>query len=581
MTCLSVLTIIALLQSLTDARDQRPRASDGHSLLTVSKPRRPVALVQSDDNERLFVANRRTGTITIVDLRRLQPIAEFPIARQLADLVPGPRPHLLLAVDRRANELLSVEERGSTLRVVERLSVPKDPVTVACAADRRYAAVASLWSRQLTIVAFGSDGRAKTSGMVYLPFEPRSQLIVNHIAIVGDAFGGQLGIVDLEAANLKCVHSVPGHNVGGLALSHDRQKLWLAHQKLDPHAQTTVDDIHWGNLISNNLRRLSLRDVLSDKPDILASAHLYELGSIGRGAADPNGIAVAGNGTMVVALSGSGEVALGSPDEGDWARLSTGHQPTALCLSHNGLQAFVVNTLSDSVSIVDVRRRALVANIPLGPPAKLGPADHGEVLFHDARLSHEGWFSCHSCHADGHSNGGLNDNLTDGSYGTPKRVLSLLGVRDTAPYAWSGSVPSLSAQIRKSIHTTMRGRELSTEQVQDLEAYLRSLDPPPPLAPRNAATGRGKMVFETQRCARCHEPPTYTSAHAYDVGLRDEAGTSMFNPPSLRGVSHGKAFFHDGRAHNLEAVFKTHHHGLHDALSSNDVADLIEFLRTL
>ena len=43
----------------------------------------------------------------------------------------------------------------------------------------------------------------------------------------------------------------------------------------------------------------------------------------------------------------------------------------------------------------------------------------GERLFHDARLSHDGWMSCHSCHVDGHTNGLVADTLGDGSYGAP------------------------------------------------------------------------------------------------------------------------------------------------------------------
>ena len=57
-----------------------------------------------------------------------------------------------------------------------------------------------------------------------------------------------------------------------------------------------------------------------------------------------------------------------------------------------------------------------------------------------AKLAHDGWFSCHSCHTDGHTNSRLNDSLGDGSFGAPKRVLSLLGVNDTAPWAWNGGI---------------------------------------------------------------------------------------------------------------------------------------------
>src|SRR5262249_35256244 len=193
--------------------------------------------------------------------------------------------------------------------------------------------------------------------------------------------------------------------------------------------------------------------------------------------------------------------------------------------------------------------------------------DQGEFSFYDARLSHDGWLSCHSCHSDGHTNGLLNDNLGDDSFGTPKRVLSLLGVKDTGPWAWNGSMPDLESQVRKSIRLTMRGPNPSEEQVQALAAYLRTLAPPPSRAQAGdeldpAAVGRGRELFAQQGCGRCHAPPSYTSPGTYDVGLSDEVGNTQFNPPSLRGVGHGGPFFHDNRAASLEEASTPFRHPL-------------------
>ena len=77
----------------------------------------------------------------------------------------------------------------------------------------------------------------------------------------------------------------------------------------------------------------------------------------------------------------------------------------------------MANTLGDSVSVVDLAKGTVLKEISLGRQSPLGPAERGEQLFYDARLSLEGWFSCHSCHSDGHSNGRLNDNLGDGGFG--------------------------------------------------------------------------------------------------------------------------------------------------------------------
>src|SRR5262249_33737013 len=162
------------------------------------------------------------------------------------------------------------------------------------------------------------------------------------------------------------------------------------------------------------------------------------------------------------------------------------------------------------------------------------------VLFHDAKLSFESWYSCQSCHPDGHTNGRLNDNFSDGTFGTPKRVLSLLGVKDTGPWAWNGKIADLHVQVRTSLRSTMQWPAPAEKDVRDITAFLGTLPPPPSVTQARwtidaEAVRRGRKVFAGQKCATCHAPPTFTSLRSYDVGLRDEAGETKFNPPSLRG----------------------------------------------
>jgi cytochrome c peroxidase len=239
------------------------------------------------------------------------------------------------------------------------------------------------------------------------------------------------------------------------------------------------------------------------------------------------------------------------------------------------------------VAVIDVAALKRVGEVGFGPGRAPTAAERGEALFHDARLSFEAWFSCQSCHPGGHTSGRLNDNLTDGSLGTPKRVLSLLGTKDTGPWAWNGTMPALEAQLRTSVKSTMHAETAPTAgQVADLAAYLRTLAPPPsPSAARGAldaeAVRRGGRVFRREKCVACHTPPVYTSAKTYDVGLRDEAGGTHFNPPSLRGVSQAGPYFHDGRAATLRDVLTRFRHQLPDGLPEADVTDLLQFLQSL
>jgi cytochrome c peroxidase len=240
--------------------------------------------------------------------------------------------------------------------------------------------------------------------------------------------------------------------------------------------------------------------------------------------------------------------------------------------------------------VVDLDRERARACIPLGPQPADDLVARGEALFHDARLSHESWMSCHSCHPDGHTTGRRNDNLGDGSFGAPKRILSLRGAADTLPLGWNGAVATLEEQVRASLDSTLLGGRGDDDDstVRAIAAYLRTLPPAPPPsafarpeAARDAAVARGRALFGELGCRRCHVPPRYTSPGVYDVGLEDEAGNRRFHPPSLRGVAQRDAYFHDNRARSLAQVFSVGSHHVGDELPAADLAALVAFLESL
>jgi cytochrome c peroxidase len=158
----------------------------------------------------------------------------------------------------------------------------------------------------------------------------------------------------------------------------------------------------------------------------------------------------------------------------------------------------------------------------------------------------------------------------------------------TDPWAWNGEVKYLHDQVRKSVEETLHAPEVCGEVIDDLVSFLHTLPPPPPPEPvttdeeDRARVERGRQVFETRGCVRCHIPPlTYTSHGAYDVGFADERGLRKFNPPSLRGVGQGYGFLHDNRAKTLEEVFTKFRHKVGADAPADEVADLVRFLRGL
>lgn len=548
--------------------------------------RRPIAMALLEDGNRLLVACRDSGSVAIVDPIAGRVVQETRIGQRIADLAVTPNGSRIAVVDEAAAELVVATVDGDALKKIARHKVGATPVSVSLSDDGRYASVACLWPRQMHIHRLDAESEPV---VLDLPFAPRRQLRLPDSSrlAVADAFGAQVAVIDLARPGVESVRGFEGHNLRGLALSRDRQHLLLAHQVLHREGRPNAGDIRSGSLLANHLRLFSVDTLRDPRVDLLKGERIYNLGDIERGAGDPAALAETGDGLILVCLAGANELLVGRPEQVLWERVPVGNRPMALAVDENRGRAYVANTLDDSITAVDYRAHKAMVTIHLtAGPVELTAAERGERLFHDARLSLDAWFSCQSCHPDGHTNGRLNDNFTDRSFGTPKRVLSLRGVRDSGPWAWNGQMADLETQIRNSVTSTMQGTAPSPPQVADLAAYLRSLDPAPGVTTARAnvdaeAFKRGRKIFTREKCATCHSPPTYTTPKTYDVGLRDEAGENHFNPPSLRGVSQGGPYFHDNRGRSLEDVFGRHRHQLAAPLTEQELADLVAFLRTL
>ena len=552
--------------------------------------RRPIAMALSTDESQLFVAHRNTGSISVINLADRTVSNEITVGQQLSDLQPV-TDSLLLATDEAQHQLLVISVDGDNLRVQHRVATPPYPVRIAASADGSTCYVTCLWPRQLVKITLTSpQGKApRREQVTNLPIAPRDLLLLEpeQRLIVADSFAGQLAVIDTPTQQVQHVSTFPGHNVRGLALSQDRQMLIIAHQMLNELGHTVRNDVHWGLVMSNDLRWLQLNRVLSNSDDLYRNGQMHPLGEAGKAMGDPTNLAVATDGTVVVTLGGVAEVAFGKQTDFSMGRTRVGVRPSAVVLAEKSNRAYVCNMYDDSISIVDLQSRQSTAEISLGPQRTLTTAEQGEILFHDARLSHDSWMSCHSCHTDGHTNGMLNDNFNDQSFGAPKRVMSLLGHANTAPFRWNGSATDLHQQIRDSIKNTMQAdREVAEQEVDALAAYLHTLPAPPPIdlmrGERNASLVQaGKRIFESRQCTNCHQPDTYTTPDIYDVGIVDQLGRKRFNPPSLIGVGQRGPYFHDNRAATLSDVFVRHHHQIEGDLTPKELQALLAFLRHL
>lgn len=570
------------------------------------KLRRPVDAVWLVPGRVVLTANSRSGSLSVVDLSTREVVHEAVIGGQPVAVVVLPDDRVAV-IDSSGNRLEVWQVNRAPWGLVKEadlpvlrgpsslIQLPSGGITATEPAETSPAttlSVASRWDRsveriELNRIADSTHevGRKK----LQLPFAPHDQLVLpgEKKLLVADHHGGQLAVVDIDSWALDAIRPLNAHNVRGLAISSDQNSVLISHQILNQQVTTGFEALREGTLIQNVVRVVPLEKLYDRRALLPVSVQTIFLGQTAEGAADPADMVLDIDQNMCVALAGVNEVFLATPDGRERQRPTVGARPTRLLPFLDRPELVVVNTFGDSLSVVDSKTAEVKYEISLGPQPNLLPADRGEILFHDGRLSLDHWMSCHSCHTDGDSNGLLADTLGDGSGGTPKRVLTLLGGRDANPWAWSGEVRILHEQVTKSVRNTMHGKQLPMTQVNDLVAFLHTLDPAPPLKPATdspadrALLEHGQRVFETAGCARCHIPPlTYTSDSTYDVGIHDEAGLKLFNPPSLRGVSQRDRLFHDSRAKSLDDVLDQGHF-TQTELNAEDRSALLRYLMSL
>ena len=566
-------------------------AAAGEELKLKPALRRPLAL--DICGGWLLCANRDSGSVSLIDLDLLEVSSEKKIGQRLGDLESTGAG--ILVTDSTAGCLLSLAFNDGKLEAAAIVPIIGSPRDIAISQSGKNCAVASPWSRQVTLVALenGADGRTlpRKAAEVRLPFAPGLQTFCRNdtLLVVADAFGGQLALVDPQNGKLLGTRVLEAHGIRGLVASRDGTSLHFSHQRIEGSVPTTRNRVFWGQVISNILRSVSVDHLLEDggarggKPRPVAHWSLYPFGAPSKAAGDPGAVAIGPRGTTIVAFGGVDRIGLRPKPNHVFEELEVGDRPIAVALGPQERYGYVANFFDDSISVVDIAEAEVVRTISLGPERKLNQAEKGEKLFYDAKLSLDGWYSCHSCHLNGHTHGQLNDNLGDDTYGTPKRVPSLLDTSNTGPWGWIGNRTTLWEQVDKSIETTMRGGKPGTPTIEALVAYLELFDTIPPGRPtgNKAAANRGRLVFERLKCGKCHRPPTYTSVGTYDVGLQDETGQSSYNPPSLKGLQHRSRFLHDNRAATLSRALELHQPASTRSLRGTDHSDLLSFLLSL
>jgi DNA-binding beta-propeller fold protein YncE/mono/diheme cytochrome c family protein len=216
--------------------------------------------------------------------------------------------------------------------------------------------------------------------------------------------------------------------------------------------------------------------------------------------------------------------------------------------------------------------------IPLGGDSV---ADTGFDLFH--RTAESG-LACASCHPDG----GDDAHAWNFSGQGLRRTQPVdIGLADTAPFHWDGSLPRLDELMGEVFVKRMGGVHQSSDRLSALSDWLFELTPPVAEVPSDdAAVLRGRRLFESLEvgCASCHRGAALTDNNSYDVGTGEPG--ERFQVPSLIGIGTRSKLIHDGCASSLRERFELDcaggdRHGKVSQLEAAEIDDLVSYLQTL
>jgi Di-haem cytochrome c peroxidase len=553
--------------------------------------RQPIDLQLSPDEKRLAIACKKTGMVVVLDLDTRSVVQKLALGQELHDLESVSEGRLA-CVDLAANRVHICRWVDGQLRQETSFATSTSPVRAEWVAEQNTLRVACLWSRRIESFDLSdSDSKARKIASWDLPIAPRAMrtLADSDAVLVADAFSPQLCILKASDGKINANHTLYGHAITNIERD-GKDQIAMLHPMLNDFAQTNQNDIHWGVLMANDLRWVGTNELLKNAgDDIYVGGRVHPVGVPGNGAGEPTSLALGQGDYIAITVGGTNQLAIGRRDGYTFTYVDVGRYPISCVMSRDGQRCFVANQFDDSVCVVNLKEGKLADTILLGAIRTLSEEERGERLFHSAEFSHDRWMTCASCHVEGHTNGQLNDNLGDRTYGAPKRVLTLLGVGDTHPYSWLGHEATIEKQVVRSILKTMQSyRTIDPDEMKQLAAYCASLPPPPSIrqargVAEDAVTELGRNLFTSKGCIDCHSAPKFTSSDVYDVGMKDEKGAGQFNPPSLLGVSQrGPAYFHDNRADGLKSVLADHPRKPgQQKLTEAETAALIAYLETL
>ncbi len=257
-------------------------------------------------------------------------------------------------------------------------------------------------------------------------------------------------------------------------------------------------------------------------------------------------------------------------------------------LASIGSRIFAAEYFSGTLASVDLAPEGtpLSQSFALGDEPAMSVVRAGELFFHDGSVCFQQWQSCASCHPGDARVDGINWDVLNDGMGNPKNTKTLLLSYDTPPTTVTGIRPNAETSTRAGIRFVLFN-QLPEKHAISVDEYLKSLTPVP--SPRlvegklSPAAVRGKDIFDSAECSKCHPTPLFTDLKKHRVGTNTPMEPkTRFDTPTLVEIWRTAPYLHDGRAMTMEEVIlDSDSHGETVDLSETELSDLVEYVLSL
>ncbi len=534
----------------------------------------PSGIASSPDGKRLYVTTGAAdGRILVMNGRTGKIEAQLTAGHSPNSPVVSPDGKTLFVCNRFTDDV-SVFDLD-TKKEAWRVPVTREPVAAAISPDGNWLLVANLL--------------------------PKGSADSGYVSAVVD-------IIDTNARNVRASIALPNGSTDlhGVCVSPDGAHGYVTHILSRYQLPTTQLERGWVN--TNAVSAIDLAT--------MTFVNTVLLDDVDMGAANPWGVTCSPDGHwLLVAHSGSHEISV--IDRGrlhqklseaaanggaktvpndlaflvglrERCRLN-GKGPRGLVAA--GSRVFAAEYYSGSLGMIDLAQAAprVAQSLPLGNAPEPDTVRAGEILFHDADFCFQRWQSCASCHPGGARVDALNWDMLNDGLGNPKNTKSLLLSHQTPPAMVTGVRKTAEVAVRAGIRNSLFNT-LDESYAVKLDEYLKSLKPvPSPLLVNGAlspAAERGKQLFDTAKCSRCHPAPLFTDLKLHRVGTA--AGVEQdrrYDTPTLVEAWRTAPYLHDGRAASISDVIKTYNgggeHGDTEDLTQQEIDDLVAYVMSL